>query len=150
MILNDVKPTMKRQQTSIMTHTAHVAGNIPRNLTTLRAKANMNLNPTHKLILLPTLNILTNKTPQRNVMHTQRNKPHPVGDFVTVCSRVRLQNQAFIKKFSYDSPNSCTLTPRRLVGSMDFTGNLHWPQLNLRSINNVEYSVLNTPTLRRR
>jgi hypothetical protein len=77
MNLHNIKPTIKCKRARIMRHPTNIAGNIPRNLPTLRTKTNIDFHPTNKLILLPRLNILTNKTPQRNIMHTKSSKPHP-------------------------------------------------------------------------
>jgi hypothetical protein len=69
MILHNIKPTMKRKKARIMRHSTYIASDIPRNLTTFRAETNMNLYSPDKLIALPMLYILADKTAQANVMH---------------------------------------------------------------------------------
>jgi hypothetical protein len=61
MILNNVKPTIQSQQTSIMRHTAGVASDVTADLVALTAKTNMNLHAPYKLVFFPRLHILTNK-----------------------------------------------------------------------------------------
>ena len=95
MVLDNVKPTIQRQQTSIMRHTTDVASDVTANLPSFTAKANMDLHSPDKLVFFPRFNILTDKTSQRNVVHAKRYKPHPVGDFVAVPSKIGLKDLSF-------------------------------------------------------
>ena len=63
------KPTVKCQQTRVMAHAADVTGEVSADFAALRPKTNMNLYSPNKLILLPMLDILADKTAQANVMH---------------------------------------------------------------------------------
>ena len=53
MILDNVKPTIQSQKTSIMTHSADVTSDIPANFASLTAKTNMDLNSPDKLVFFP-------------------------------------------------------------------------------------------------
>ena len=107
-----------------MAHAANVTGEVSADFAALRTKANMNLYAPNKLILLKVLDILADKTAQANVMDRERHEPHPVGDFVTVCSRVRLDDQAFLQQFGAEKANCRILTWCWLAWSMDFSGYL--------------------------
>ena len=90
--MDDIKPAIQGQKASIMGHAADVASDVPTDFVTLLAKTNMNLHAPNKLVFFPRMNILADKTSQANVVYCQRYKPHPVGDFVTVCSLVWLDD----------------------------------------------------------
>ena len=56
-------------------------------------------------------------------MHAKRNEPHPVGDFVAVCSLIGLNDQAFVEKVPTSNPNRRILTGLNLLGFLAFMDN---------------------------
>jgi hypothetical protein len=81
-----------------MTHSANITGYVAAYLSSLGTKTDMQLNSSDKLVCFPMLDILADIGLKANVMHTQGHKPHPVGEFIAVAPRIRLQNQAFLKQ----------------------------------------------------
>ncbi len=56
-------------------------------------------------------------------MHAKRNEPHPVGDFVAVCSLIGLHDQAFVEKVPTGYANGGILTGLNLLGFLGFMDN---------------------------
>src|SRR5674476_1104156 len=131
MILDNIKPTIQSQQTSIMRHPTDVASDVTANLSSLRTKTNMNLHAPDRFVFFPRRHILTNKTPQRNVVHAKRNKPTPQVILLQYAPMCGCRIRTFVQEFSYANSHSCVLTTCWLLGSIKFTGNLCRPQLNI-------------------